>query len=631
MEIRLPLRRLALLIATLGACDAPSAPAPPLIIQRGDSTVLVGDSLQLSVTGAAAPVTWSSSDSTVARVTVAGGVVGVAPGNATISATESGRIAVASVRVIGRALLEATDTLISFETGPLEAPPRPRTARIQNVGGAPFLGVESLVSYEGVGSGWLSLSAEADSASILLTLSPDASALPVGRYRAAALVSVPKAENSPLSIPVHLTVSEPAAIALDPAALQLGALVGAVSPTETVSIRNAGQRPLGVLSVDVQYLSGAADAWLAASLISEPALSRLTVSGSAQALGEGTYEAVVWIRSDLPHVLPVPLAVEFEVGSRPAIQVSPTSIAFYALQDSIDPLPQTIQIGNAGGGTLGGLVLTGPHYGPGASGWLDASLSASVAPAQVLLQASIAGLPGGTYYADLEIGAAAVQDSPRTVRVVLTVEGPWIYLAFNGAPFTLARGTVSGPSWFPVYNGGGGVLSGLSLTLNQTGPPGLVTVGFNGPPTAPVSVGITRNATGVPVGAYSAEVIISSSLLNVRPDTMVFEITVEPEPRIVLTPSTLNLTADAGAVGARDSLAVSNGGGGLLNSITTAVLYPPGGATGWLNANVPYVEFIRVQPNAQALAPGTYTATLRVSSPQPHVLPVDVPVTLVVQ
>ncbi len=617
---------LALSVMAIAACDGPSAPPGPFLVQPGEATVLVGDSVQLSVSGGSGALEWTSLHPEVALVSALGVVRGLASGSAKITASEAARHASATVSVLDRAVLDGPDSLIVFETSPPEPAPPSMALTISNVGEAPLIDVRADVAYEGTTNRWLDARVDTTLGAVQLTLSPDASGIPIGTHAASVSVSAKKAENSPLSIPVRLSVVEPGRIVLDRDTLRVGALVGETAKTARVPVRNDGARSFGALSTNIEYPSGAPVGWLNSTLGD----GHLEVDASAASLGEGTQYATVWVQSDLSFVDPAPLRVEFDVGPQPSIHISPTSIAFYALQDSIDPLPQTIDVTNGGGGTLSGLTLSAPRYGPGANGWLQASLSAVAAPARIKLHASIGGLAGGTYYADVDVEATSA-DSPRAFRVVLTVEGPWIYLVSNGTTIRAARGTVRGPGFYPIYNGGGGVLSGLQLTVNETGPPGFAIIGFNGPPVAPVSVLVSANGVGVPAGSYFAEVIISSTLPNVRPDTMVFNIRIAPEPKIVLTPTSLSLNVAAGTVGSPDSLAITNGGGGFLNVLTPGVIYPAGGPTGWLNASIPYTAIVRYHVDATALAPGTYTATLRVGSPQPLVQSVFVPVTLVVR
>ncbi|MEZ4416687.1 MAG: Ig-like domain-containing protein [Gemmatimonadota bacterium] len=619
---------LALPLAALAACDSPNTPPEPLAVAPGQATILVRDSLQLEAQGASGPVDWASLNPSVATVGTTGVVVGLASGSATITATAAGRVATAEVTVVGRAVLVGSDTLIVFATGPTEPAPAPRTLSLANAGEAPLIGLAATVAYEDAVGGWLGVRVDTAGGDARLTLTPQGAGAPIGVYRASVRVTADKAEKSPLTIPVQLTVAEPARIVVEPDTIRLSALVGGASRTGSAGIHNGGERPLGRLSLDVEYPATGTAGWLHVALSEEQAPSELSLDASASALGEGVYSATVWIRSDLPHIAPVPVAVEFDVGPQPAIGVSPTSIAFYALQDSIDPLPQTLRITNVGSGSLSDLSVAAPRYGPGASGWLSVSLMGSTAPAQVTLSASIAGLLGGTYYADLDVSSPAAVESPRTVRVVLTVEGPWIYFAFPGTAYHIARGEREGPGWFPVYNGGGGILSGLQVRVEANGPPGFISVGFNGPPVAPVSVGVSRSGVGIPVGLYTADVIVSSTLPNVRPDTMHFIVSVVPEPVIVLDPSPATLTAAVGG-SASLMLAVSNGGGGLLHTLAASISYPSG-PTGWLSAKVNSNWGIELLANAASLGPGTYAATLHVTSPQPLVLPVDVQVTLVV-
>ncbi|HSJ10651.1 MAG TPA: Ig-like domain-containing protein, partial [Longimicrobiales bacterium] len=152
--MRAQLKRVALLAMVVAACDAqdPTAPAAVARVELTTTSleIAAGGSAQLgatprtasglAVTGAS--VTWSSSDSTVARVSGAGLVTALSAGTATVQAAAAGKVATASVRVTASTppapvpvpvaaieLVPGEATLFPGETLPLHATLRDAAGR----------------------------------------------------------------------------------------------------------------------------------------------------------------------------------------------------------------------------------------------------------------------------------------------------------------------------------------------------------------------------------------------------------------------------------------------------------------------------------------------------------------------
>ena len=106
----------------------------------------------------------------------------------------------------------------------------------------------------------------------------------------------------------------------------------------------------------------------------------------------------------------------------PAVGLSKTSVSFSALTGGANPTSDTVSITNAGGGTLSGLSV-GISY-AGGSGWLNASLDVTTAPATLTIQATTGALAAGTYTASVDVSAAAASNSPKSVGVTFTVSNP---------------------------------------------------------------------------------------------------------------------------------------------------------------------------------------------------------------
>jgi hypothetical protein len=110
-----------------------------------------------------------------------------------------------------------------------------------------------------------------------------------------------------------------------------------------------------------------------------------------------------------------------DVVPRPAIGFSTDSVGFSATASGPNPAPDTVGVTNAGGGSLAGLAVGTIGYGPGASGWLTATLTRTTAPDTLVLTAQTGSLAAGTYSATVPVTAVNATNSPHTVKVTFTL------------------------------------------------------------------------------------------------------------------------------------------------------------------------------------------------------------------
>src|SRR5512134_546124 len=121
-------------------------------------------------------------------------------------------------------------------------------------------------------------------------------------------------------------------------------------------------------------------------------------------------------------------------GGTPRIGLPSGQVSFIGVGGGGNPAARTATVTNAGTGALGGLSVGTISYGPGASGWLAAALSATTAPATLTLSPSVAGLAPGGYAASVPITAAGADNSPQSLTVSLLVLEP------GGGTISLAPG-----------------------------------------------------------------------------------------------------------------------------------------------------------------------------------------------
>ena len=229
------------------------------------------------------------------------------------------------------------------------------------------------------------------------------------------------------------------------------------------------------------------------------------------------------------------------------------------------------------------------------------------------------GVALGSTYVVLTSGArAAVKDS--ALVTVSTAAPPAIALSAATATFTDTALTADPASQvINVTNGGGGVLSGLSVgtIAYGAGATGWLVATLGGT-TAPTALTLAAAKGSLAPGTYTATVPVQAAGATNTPQSVSVSFIVVPAPTIGLS---------SGAVTFNDTLATSDpanqtvnvtGAGGTLTGLSLGTISYGAGGTGWLTTaslNVTTTPATLTLGVAKgSLAAGTYTATVPVQS-----------------
>jgi hypothetical protein len=314
-----------LALAVTVACNSDSAdPGANLVVNPGEVTLEVGQTQQFTVSGAPGPVTWTSTNSSIASVVAQTGfVTAVSRGQVQITAVIGTSFASARVDVTERPAIQLSKNQVTFNGAIGQADPVPDVVTIGNAGGGTLANLGVGTTYgAGQPTGWLSAQLAATTAPTQLTLRAAAAALPPGNYTATVSVSSPAASNSPLTIAVTFivtgTIGNPQ-IGLSATNLGFTGFVGAANPPtiQMVRVSNAGTGTLDGLIAAETYPAGS-PAWIDASWQGRPTVApvdlairpRLTLQ-----LAAGTYQGTVHLSSTIPGVAPRSIDVTYVVYS----------------------------------------------------------------------------------------------------------------------------------------------------------------------------------------------------------------------------------------------------------------------------------------------------------------------------
>jgi uncharacterized repeat protein (TIGR01451 family) len=347
--------------AILWSCESVKVTTPDVadvVVSPDSATLLPGESMQLTVrvldAGGNAlsglDVGWTTSDAGVATVSELGLVDAVARGTASIRASVDGQTGTASVRVVTGPAIALEPGAVTFTAVEGDPPPPAQTVAITNGGAGTLDGLTTVAAYAAGAEGWLDASLSTTTAPAQLRLNPAVEGLGPGTYRATITVSSAAADNSPVSLPVTLAVSErPPSIGLDPASVGFGAIEGESDPNpREVQITNQGGGSLTGLTREIVY-GGGPQGWLEATLSGTTAPTTLILQPRTGTLPDEEYSAVVRVAAPVAANSPQEVAVTFTVGEPPPtdVAVEKTGPARATIGDEVEYVITVRNLGSA--------------------------------------------------------------------------------------------------------------------------------------------------------------------------------------------------------------------------------------------------------------------------------------------
>lgn len=233
---------------------------------------------------------------------------------------------------------------------------------------------------------------------------------------------------------------------------------------------------------------------------------------------------------------------------------------------------------------------------------------------------AIVSSDGGVIALDAGEATITAASEGASGRVQVTVAmAPAIGIQPASVDFdVVAKGPAPTPISIDVRNDGAGALDRLSVTVEyasgQTA--GWLTAQLASA-SAPTTLSIAVSSTNLTPGTYNATVEILSP--SAKPDRRTLPVTVvvrDPPPSIEVSGISTTLVAtEGGADPAPHTIAVTNGGGGSLTGLLTAITYAPGGPSGWLTATLSgdaAPATLTLEAETGSLPFGTYTAAVQV-------------------
>ena len=438
------------------------------------------------------------------------------------------------------------------------------------------------------------------------------------------------APNSPVTIPVTLTVSSAAQLVAAPTGFTFTVPVGGqVSAPQALSLTSTGSDQL---NYTLAFTPDQGGNWLSlnATAGATPGSISLTATPSSL-LAAGTYTGTLKITATgaggpaanataaAPFTIPVTL--QLTAGT---LVVNPTSLTFTQTLGAAVPATQALQI-TSNGQALNYTVVASNQ---GSVAWLSVTgTTTGQTPGSATVAVDGSKLSPGTYQGTLTVTAPNASNTPLTVGVTLTVAPGTISAAPATLNFTQIAGGTAPPAQAVAVSATPAALPFTVAATTKDGAAWLSATPASGTTNANVQVSVS--AGSLAPGTYTGTVTITSAGAAGSPNTIAVTFTVTASQTLSALPAAANFSFIIGTANPpAQTVQVTSSG---TNTAFTVAATTKDGAT-WLSATptsgtTPASLSIQAAPSG--LAAGSYTGTVTVSSAN-SLTPLSIPVTLTV-
>lgn len=437
------------------------------------------------------------------------------------------------VTVTNSPLLVAAPESLTFAYTLGTTPPGPQTMSLTSTSGALGYAVsEAEVS----GGDWLTVATNNTTTpgNISASLNTTRIALlAAGTYTANITIASPTAANTPLTIPVTLTVSGSALVRADKNTLAFSAQFRGQTPAAQTLVISSTDNSNQTFVITIEPT--ASNSWLLLSDYSGAtgvSGKIVTVNVSPNAFTQaGVYEADIVITPQTPAGTPAVaqrVKVTFNVTATTAISATPDRVTV-TQSGTTAPAPVSVQIASP----VSGIQFLARSNQP----WVTVAPTSGTIPSAITLTFVTTGMAPGTYEAIVTIAPSGANE--LNIPVSLTIQSQ---AALTVAPLTLAVNYVQGtpaPAASTVALTSSGVAINFTAVATSTGnwlsvtPASGTTTATGG---AATNLTITANPAGLAPGTYTGTVAVTGTNSSSPAQTVTVTLTVSAvSPAVIRT------------------------------------------------------------------------------------------------
>lgn len=481
------------------------------------------------------------------------------------------------------------------------------------------------------GVNWLAVSPAQSSTPGTFSVSIKPVTLAPGVYTGSVVITSSTASNSPVKIPVTLTVPD-IRLSVLPALLAFNYQIGCTAPGP-LSLALSSKAVDGS-SFSVGFNAAAASAggngrWIGIDSQAGTTPGNINVSVNTSGISAGTYSGSVTVASatasNSPQVVPVLL-----IASSPGLSLNPGSLTFNYQMGTGGLSPSSLSISSCGA------PLDFKMSTPQAS-WLSIDTLSGTTPASANISVNASNLSKGTYQTTITISSAAAGSSQNIPVTLIVRDSPTLIASPSSLSFYYEQG-------FPAPSP-----QTLSVSAGNTNFAASVSTAFGGQwlsfssggGTTPASLNVTVLPGGLAPGTYTGTISIASASASNSPVNIPVTLTVAKAGHLSASPASLSFEAQAGSpisegqtitvssTGSQLGFETSFNGGGWVSLSPT-----PHGSTGTVNGETGEVTsapaLVSVSAITTGLAAGTYSGTITIT-PDSGAPATSIPVTLTIR
>jgi hypothetical protein len=376
------------------------------------------------------------------------------------------------------------------------------------------------------GGKWLTLSAASGTAPSILTASITPHLLPgegliAGTYCGQLLF---ESTTHTETVPVCVEVGPNVFVQTNPISFTMPE--GGADPLpQVLTMASNGSN----FNIYVQAVStGTGGDWLkiapSSGVYSTPAAYDVSVNASTLPAGTYTGEIVFFEYSSNTQALVVPVTLTVAAPSSTFFDNLPGQLSFFLIPGGSPP-PQTIQVRNAGSGTLDFTTSVSTADG---GNWLKATPPKGTAPDTVTVSINSKNLPGEGLIAGAYCGQVLLQTAGDSGTVpVCAVVGPNVFVQVNPLAFNMTQGGSNPlPQVVTMASTGSNFNVYIMSVATATGGSWLTVSPSSGVYSTPAAYEVSVNASTLAAGTYTGEIVFSQYSSNAMAITVPVTLTV---------------------------------------------------------------------------------------------------------
>ena len=510
---------------------------------------------------------------------------------------------------------------LTLSANALTATPSPLTFTYQLNGTAPASQTLSVASSipglafsAASGASWLTVNPGSGTTPQALTVSIVTAGLTAQTYNSS--ITLTSAGNSPVVVPVSLTVSSSPPLTATPNSVSFAYSIGGTTPSSQSVLIAAGSTTLSFTATAATTSGGN---WLAVTPASGTTPGSISISlMNLSGLTANTYNGTVTVSATGSASVVIP--VTLTVGATPLLTVMPSTLSFSYTSGGTVPPGQSVAVATSNNAVAAFSVSAATSSG---GNWLQVSPTNGVSPASVLASIVAGSYAAGTYNGTITVSAPGFTSATVAVTFVVT-QAKAVIQVTGVTVFTLANTSAPATSTLSI-SASDGSAQAFTIAAAPTQNNWLSFSPTSG--TTPASVTLTANPAGLIPGIYVTPFTVTMPGLPIPTKTIDAQLTISGS-NLKASPSMLTFTYTPGSpLPAPQAIAlttVSGTGTVPLSSVTTDVT--------WLKvtpaSSAPATLQVSISPGL--LSAGTYSGDVIVKGVGSPDTSLEIPVTITI-